>query len=275
MNLQTRKQAIEHIKRINKEFYVYVLYYNSVPFYVGKGKKLRFLVHEQEAKNNYNRYVHKKIRKIWREDGEIKYDISFETNKQWLALHYEQTLIAKFRRVSDGGTLTNLTDGGDGSWGASVSRKTRLKMSKSRMGRIVSEETREKISRANLGRVHSVSFGQKISRILKGRKLSEETRLKMSVSRIGLKHTEEAKRKISATRLISAKVKAANERNKIPVIIFGKIYPSVREAGIEFGMNHNSIAYWVKVGKNGSRRLTEKEEAKWRKRENTQQIVLT
>lgn len=84
------------------------------------------------------------------------------------------------------------------------SKKTKHKMSLSRIGHKVSEITRQRISQSNKGRKNSEEHKQKIRKKALGRKCSEETKLKISKAnknRVGCmkgKHyTNETKRKMS------------------------------------------------------------------------------
>ena len=81
----------------------------------------------------------------------------------------------------------NMTDGGEGNSGRTLSKETRQKIRIARIGKKASEETRKKLSVAH-----------------KGRKVSEETRKKISISKLGEKNywygkniPEETKKKLS------------------------------------------------------------------------------
>lgn len=81
----------------------------------------------------------------------------------------------------------NMTDGGEGRSGSSVSEETRKKLSEAQKG-----------EKNNMyGKNHTEETKKKISETLKGRKFSEETKKKMSEKKKGIKRSEETKKKLS------------------------------------------------------------------------------
>lgn len=90
-------------------YYVYTL---SRPdgrvFYVGKGCGRRVEEHEKEAKKECSCHKCKVIRKIWRDGGDVKRSIVFETNDELRAYQYERDLIARIGLMN----LTNVLPGG-------------------------------------------------------------------------------------------------------------------------------------------------------------------
>ena len=143
------------------------------------------------------------------------------------ALGLEVALIYLWKRKCDGGTLTNMTLGGEGSSGNQVSEETHrrisvavtgrkhseealLNMSKAQKGRVVSEEHRLNMSKTRKGYITSEDTKRTISMAQKGRVMSEEARLKMkghtvsketghklSLAKKGHTVSEETRRKIS------------------------------------------------------------------------------
>ena len=98
----------------------------------------------------------------------------------------------------------NMTDGGDGTSGCTVSEETKRKISEANKGKTTwlkgkhhSEETKQKISKGKKGNKLSEEHKRKISKGNKGKKRSEETRKKLSETRKGNKLSEEIKQKIS------------------------------------------------------------------------------
>jgi hypothetical protein len=80
----------------SKRFYVYNLAdpHDKV-FYVGKGCGKRVLNHEDEARRGCECHKCRKIRKIWRNGGEVRRYIVFETDNEDEAYEYEMQLISE------------------------------------------------------------------------------------------------------------------------------------------------------------------------------------
>lgn len=127
-------------------FYVYIIFdgskkgeyrygdymFDCEPFYVGKGKFDRYLVHfgNSEINKNNNPYKNNKIRKLKTENKEIiveKYFIDLSEND---AFEKEEMLIKTIGIKQDGGPLTNLTYGGDGGSQMSLESKNKMIASK-------------------------------------------------------------------------------------------------------------------------------------------------
>jgi len=114
-----RSAADAFLRTISGRFYVYVLCRPSgEPFYVGKGLNRRALEHEAEARRAHpigesNPLKCNVIRKVIREGGCISYrvDSVFEQQEQLACLEREAALIQHYRRLHEGGCLTNLAGG--------------------------------------------------------------------------------------------------------------------------------------------------------------------
>lgn len=147
--------------------------------------------------------------------------------------------------------------------GRKHSEESKLKMSKSHMGKIVSDETKKKLSEANKGKTISEWQKQRISECNLGKVVSDKTREKLSkintgkhVGKLnnmyGKKHTEETKNKISKALSNNLKVKENAQKNGIlcskKVMQYNKkqeliaIYPSISEAHRTTGINLCSIS---------------------------------
>lgn len=100
-------------------YYTYILMKPSgVPFYVGKGIGGRVLQHRLEAlreglARKTNPFKCNTIRQIVAAGQDLTYRIDriFAADAQYDCLLREETLIARYRRRCDGGTLTNLAAG--------------------------------------------------------------------------------------------------------------------------------------------------------------------
>lgn len=97
--------------------YVYVLRRpDGRPFYVGKGIRDRVFAHENEARHPNNRrsnaYKLNVIRSIWRQGVAVDYEIALTSMDEAAAYAREAELIGTFKRLHEGGPLTNLHPGG-------------------------------------------------------------------------------------------------------------------------------------------------------------------
>lgn len=120
MIFQGDRAAMERWLRVaTSQFYVYLLSRpDGEPFYVGKGQNRRVLEHELEARRHHplgesNPFKCNVIRKILREGGEVGYSIAgiFAADDEVGCLALEAELIARHKRLHEGGTLTNLAGG--------------------------------------------------------------------------------------------------------------------------------------------------------------------
>lgn len=131
------------------EFYVYVLenpLKDGEPFYVGKGRGRRSQSHIAEARSGKNSHKCNTIRSILAEgllptikmvDVDLSEDVAFDLE---IAM-----ILMLGRRDCGTGTLTNKTDGGEGSVGYKHSPESIEKIRLSQIGKTVSEETRQRI----------------------------------------------------------------------------------------------------------------------------------
>lgn len=189
----------------------------NVVRYVGVTNKTpenRLKVHMKAVRLGSNKHVHNWIRKLNCEPLVVILEI---VNKEsWSSA--ERRWIAHFK--SQGIKLTNMTDGGDGTFGLSLSEEARRKMSVVRignknangntiwLGRHHTEQSKRKMATAKLGR--SVNKGvpkseehkRKMSLANIGKTLSFEHRLKLSVAAKGRKNSEESKIKMRAAQQV-------------------------------------------------------------------------
>jgi len=145
------------------KFYIYQHRRNDTNevFYVGKGSGLRAY-----DKNGRNTYWHRIVNKHG-----YSIDIIEKALSEQEAFKREEQLIKSIGRYSfKEGPLVNMTNGGDGESGRTVSQETRDKISKANKGRIHSPEVRKNMNKAHLGRKHSQEHKDKISNNSKEKK---------------------------------------------------------------------------------------------------------
>lgn len=169
------------MKRVKlRASYVYIIFHPvyGIPIYVGKGKGKRWLDH---TKRSSNLLIKRLVAKYGLDLPIVKIQQGL-TDKQ--AFASEIALIKTIGRIKDGGSLYNMTDGGDGVTGLSV--ESRKKMSEARLGRKEPDWVREKKRLSHLGLKHSAEHCQAISRANTGKLVgfthSIATRSKMSAS---------------------------------------------------------------------------------------------
>ena len=118
-----RNQCLEFLRTVSTP-YVYLLYRpDGRPFYVGKGNGSRVFDHENEARhpNNRRSNAHKLnvIRMIWRSSCEVAYGIDATFRDDESAYNREMELISYYKRLHEGGILTNRAPGGGSTSGPS------------------------------------------------------------------------------------------------------------------------------------------------------------
>lgn len=167
-------------------FYVYVLWDNKVPFYVGKGLGNRMYQHIKDSTSSRYlklRSVHMKIKQMIRCNRLITYEQIWCCNEKQ-AFEIEKLLIKQYgRKDLKLGTLCNLTDGGEGVSNQSLS--TIVKRTKHHIGAKRSELSRYNMSMAQLNRRQL------------GYSASIYTRNKQRLNRIGYKHSTEVRQKLT------------------------------------------------------------------------------
>jgi len=115
----TRAELEGYLLSISGRHYVYALCRpDETPFYIGKGRKRRAIEHELEADRHHpfgetNPFKCNVIRKLKRGGGSILYRIiaSYGDGGEAACLAKEAELIARYKRLHEGGPLTNLAGG--------------------------------------------------------------------------------------------------------------------------------------------------------------------
>lgn len=192
------------IKENKNMVYLYIIYEDSTPFYVGIGKGDRIKHHERQAKKfiktgvaTRNMLKTDKLCSMLVDNKTIYYSVPFFFSNRKDAEYLEEKLITEFGRICLGnGVLTNLTSGGEGIFGYVWSEERReqhkqwlLENGHPCTGNKLSEETKRKISEANskqkdfrrelAKRMHTPEAKAKASA---GRVFGPETRMKMSIN---------------------------------------------------------------------------------------------
>lgn len=119
--------------RTIEAYYTYILRRpDGRPFYVGKGIGGRVFNHENEARhpNERRSNSHKLnvIRAIWRDNSSLIYEIDRFFPDEFAAYQREEELISQFRRLHEGGSLTNRSPGGGSLSGVSPFSKEKHRL---------------------------------------------------------------------------------------------------------------------------------------------------
>lgn len=170
------------IKSMKYYTYCHIRKDTNEVFYIGMCKNKR-RPYSKEGRN------HKWVEVVSKTEYSVEVLSEHDTIDE--AFREEARSISEYRRICNGGTLTNMTDGGAGCAGLDADSKDRIrnaflgikrpkefgeKVSASSKGKIISEATRAKISEAlkKIDRSH-----------IKRKQLSEETRRRMSEAQKG------------------------------------------------------------------------------------------
>lgn len=162
-------------------------------FYIGKGSGNRAYTY-----GNRNKYWKNTVAK----HGGFEVHILASKLTANEALNFERIVITKLRE-NEKVKLSNLTDGGDGSY--NPSDETREKMRLAKIGRKLSSEHKNKISEANKKRQYKLGYKLKLTdesrihrkNLTKNQIWTEERKKKISEAKFGYTHTDETKQKIS------------------------------------------------------------------------------
>lgn len=141
-------------------------------FYIGKGTNANGRYVRSFEKRYRNQHWHNVVNKHG-----FKIEIVIENVTEKEANEKEVELILYYGRRDLGtGTLVNMTNGGEGTCGRTVSKETRKKISDSNRGKVRSEEARKKMC----GKIHTEEHRRKNGDGNRGKKRTEEARKKIS-----------------------------------------------------------------------------------------------
>lgn len=149
--------------------YLHINPLTNQPFYVGIGSEKR-----PYDKGERSKFWHSTVNKYGYIVDVIHDDLTPDQAKQ-----EEVSIIKRFGRRDNGtGILVNLTDGGDGTFGAIVSKDTRVKLSAKKRGVKFSDEHKRKIGASKIGKPRSEETKNKLSKYWKvnGKTVNERWR---------------------------------------------------------------------------------------------------
>lgn len=180
-------------------------------FYIGKGLESSSRSHQRSGRNKYWHNV------VNKNNGQYDVEIMMSGLSEQEALDKEAEFIKLYGRRCDGGTLCNLSLGGEGILGHKHSDETKEKMSKSAKGIIPSLETKIKISESK-----------------KGKSINKSIPI--------LKDTQEKAWESNRKRIICTKT--------------GNIYGSVKEAANHFNINYSTLKDYLRGFRTNKTTLT-------------------
>jgi AP2 domain len=196
----------------SSSYYVYIVFrLDGTPCYVGKGKGFRYGVKHKH--NPHYTAILNNAKKIGRE---LPIVIIRENLTEYDAFETEKAFIASIGREAFGGSLVNLTDGGEGAAGHSWTEEYRKRISQKLIGFVFSEERKTNISKGLTGKKrgpHSQNHKDAIAKANKGKDVAIDTRAKINLALTGktrpppTEATRKKQRESALIRGITAKVK--------------------------------------------------------------------
>lgn len=190
---------------VTNQFYIYVYLdprkpgnfkygefsFDYEPFYIGKGKGNRINYHQSKLslQIDKNKLKVNKIKKIIKEGLDVKIIKYKENILEKTALNLEIKMIKTIGRIDlKTGTLTNLTNGGDGQSGRIVTKESRKKSAEIAKNRFPNGpmynkkhkiETKELLSKINVGKHMSEKSKEKLRQINLGKKMPKDVKNKI------------------------------------------------------------------------------------------------
>lgn len=101
---------------MRQDYYVYGLFVEEICFYVGKGREGRKVDHFRDFRTRnkaVNPLLYYKLRSLQEKQITPYIKLFAENLTEERALEYEKSLILKYKRKFDGGTLCNVSSGGN------------------------------------------------------------------------------------------------------------------------------------------------------------------
>ena len=184
---------------------------------------------------------------------EIIYD-----NIDWkTACDIEKSLINQYGRINnDTGILSNMTNGGEGTFNKVISEETRYLLGNGVRGKKRTEESKKKQSESTKGVKKPKEHGDKIKQYRIGKKMSEESKLKISKSskgrsswNKGKSFSEESKLKMSISKK-GKKTSGDNPNSKMVInTLNGIFYETLKDAANSIGMGYSRFKQKIKQNK--------------------------
>lgn len=236
------KSLVIHKNTNNKIYYLYLLI-NSIdnkPIYVGKGKGKRVKSHVNLSIKNlhYNKLLQRGIKKILKNDGHIIEKIIEQSNNENYIFKKEIEFIKLYgRRDKKTGCLYNLTDGGVSTSGYIVTDKTKNKLS--------NNKSRKKVVHIPTNTTYNSVREASIAHNIKYKVLCEQLR----------------------QNLIKCEFRYAWQKNVIRKYInyksiihieSGKIFDTIKNAALFFGIPEYYLGYKLRKGKSKDFRYADK-----------------
>ena len=235
----------------DKTFFVYLHRRDDTGdvFYVGKGtrtSKKKYI----RANTAYRRNIYWK-RIVAKTNYTVELVADFFQEED--AFRLEQQLIAQHKRQCNGGTLCNLTEGGEGHAGLRPSPETRRKMSEKAKGKARTEAQKLAVSLAQKGVPNSIEQNMAHSLRMRGeknwnfgKKNSPETIAKRVATRgdkcSGKSHPFFGKKR---PQHVVEKLRDANSKAVIDRAT-GTIFRSVQDAAAAVGRSPPVVTRWLK-----------------------------
>jgi hypothetical protein len=195
------------------------------PFYIGIGSDDKYA--RANSKNHRNNHW-KSIASITKYKVDILFDdISFEFAKE-----KEIEFIDIYKRKEEGGTLCNITKGGDGCLGLVHTEEAKIKMGNPNKGKTISDWHKKRISEVHTGKI-----------------VSDDTKRKLSEKSIGSKNPMYGAKRSEFAKLMTG-LKTSGELNGSSKLKESDVL-EIRKLG-ESGLSQGKIAKMFDISKSNA-----------------------